>query len=172
MTTLDAFPHVALLTSPRLVLETLHAEHAEEMAPVLADPQLHTFIGGEPATLEELRSQYSRQAVGRSRDGRQLWFNWILRCEDRQVVGTVQATVTESESGLSADVAWVIGTGYQHQGYAREAAHAMVTWLREQGVTEIVAHVHPEHHASAAVARAIGLTPTETIIGGETRWQD
>ena len=47
----------------------------------------------------------------------------------------------------------------------------MVTWLREQGVSEVLAYVHPEHHASAAVARAIGLTPTETIVDGEVRWQ-
>lgn len=171
MTTLDRFPHTALLTSRRLVLEPLRAEHADEMAPVLADSQLHTFIGGEPATREQLRSRYERQAAGRSADGSQLWLNWILRNEDGQAVGTVQATVTEAEAVLSAEVAWVIGSAFQRQGFAREAAGAMVTWLRAQGVVEIVAHVHPEHEASAAVARAIGLTPTTTIVDGEVRWQ-
>lgn len=171
MTALDRFPHAALLTSPHLALEPLSAEHADEMAPVLADPQLHTFIGGEPATREQLRSRYERQAVGRSADGSQLWFNWILRNANEQAVGTVQATVTEAEAGLSAEVAWVIGSAFQRQGFAREAAAAMVTWLRAQGVVEIVAHVHPEHEASAAVARAIGLTPTKTIVDGEVRWQ-
>src|SRR5690625_2547745 len=99
------------------------------MAPVLDDPRLHTFIGGEPASAGELRNRYSRQAVGHSRDNTQLWFNWILRREDEQAVGTVQATVTESPSGLSAEVAWVIGSAFQRQGYAREAAQAMVAWL-------------------------------------------
>lgn len=159
------------LTGRRLRLEPLRTEHADEMAPVLADPELHTFIGGEPATREELRERYSRQSVGHSADGSQLWFNWILRRDDGQTVGTVQATVTEGEAGPRADVAWVIGSSYQRQGYAREAAGAMVTWLREQGVGEVVAHVHPEHEASAAVARALGLTPTETLVDGEIRWQ-
>ena len=171
MTTLGRFPHAVLLTSPRLVLEPLHAEHAEEMAPVLADPQLHTFIGGEPATRDQLRIRYSRQAVGHSIDNTQLWFNWILRREDKQPVGTMQATVTASPGGLSAEVAWVIGSSFQRQGYAREGAQAMVAWLREHGVGEVIAHIHPEHEASAAVARAIGLRPTETVVDGEVRWQ-
>ena len=168
---LDNFSPAATLTTPRLSLEPLRTEHAEEMAPVLADPELHTFIGGEPATLEDLRRRYSRQSIGHSADGSQLWFNWVLRRGEGQVIGTVQATVTENGAGTSADVAWVIGSAFQHQGFAREAAGTMVTWLREQGVAEVVAHVHPDHHASAAVARAIGLTPTKTIVDGEVRWQ-
>ena len=170
--TLTTFAPPAALTSPRLVLEPLRAEHADEMAPVLADPQLHTFIGGEPATPDQLRTRYSHQAVGHSTDNTQLWFNWILRREDEQAVGTVQATVTESPRGLSAEVAWVIGSAFQRRGYAREAAQAMVAWLREHGVGEVTAHIHPEHEASAAVARAIGLTPTETVVDGEVRWQN
>lgn len=171
MTTLNNFPAATDLTSERLTLEPLHAEHAEEMAPVLDDPDLHTFIGGVPATLAELRSRYSRQSVGRSADGRQLWFNWILRRADGQTVGTVQATVSAEAETLTADVAWVIGGPYQRQGYAQEAAGAMLTWLRGHGVAEIVAHVHPEHGASAAVARAIGLLPTAMIVDGEVRWR-
>ncbi len=168
---LHDFSPPATLTSRRLRLEPLRTEHAEEMVAVLTDPELHTFIGGEPPTLEDLQGQYSRQSIGHSADGNQLWFNWILRREDGQVIGTVQATVTETGTGLSADVAWVVGTAFQHQGFAREAAGTMVTWLLKQGVGEVVAHVHPDHHASASVARAIGLTPTETIVDGEVRWR-
>lgn len=34
----------------------------------------------------------------------------------------------------------------------------------------VVAHVHPEHGASAAVAAAAGLAPTEVWQDGERRW--
>jgi RimJ/RimL family protein N-acetyltransferase len=83
----------------------------------------------------------------------------------------VQATVTERDRALTAEIAWVIGTGQQRQGFAREAALAMVAWLREQGVTTFVAHVHPQHEASKAVARALGLAPTEAVVDGEVRWE-
>ena len=38
-------------------------------APLLDDPGLYMFIGGEPASLPELRERYRRQAVGGTRDG-------------------------------------------------------------------------------------------------------
>jgi RimJ/RimL family protein N-acetyltransferase len=76
-----------------------------------------------------------------------------------------------SERSTPLPVAWVIGTAYQGCGYAREAASLMVTRLRDDGVQHVVAHVHPEHRASQAVARAIGLRPTDTVVDGETRWQ-
>ena len=46
----------------------------------------------------------------------------------------------------------------------------MVAWLRDHGVDTVVAHVHPDNAASAAVAGALGLRPTETIVDGEVRW--
>lgn len=170
--TIDAWPEMQPLSSERLVLEPLRPEHADEMAPLLDDVDLHTFIGGQPATRDELKGRYTRQVVGRSPDGLQRWLNWVVRRRDNwRAVGTTQATVSEQDGALTADVAWVIGSSQQRQGYAREAAEVMVWWLRHQGVEVVVAYVHPQHHASMSVARAIGLAPTDTVVDGEVRWQ-
>ncbi len=166
----------ALLTAPRLegqrlVLEPLRVEHAAEMVVVLDDEALHAFTGGKPDTVDELRRRYERQAVGHSPDGTQTWLNWVLRRrDDDTAIGFVQGTVTGSADQLQAEVAWVIGTAQQHQGFAREAARLMVDWLREQGAAVIVAHIHPDHRASAAVAESIGLTATGEMLDGEVRW--
>ena len=69
-------------------------------------------------------------------------------------MGTVQAT----------RVPW------QGRGYAGEAAQAMVGWAPDQGMQEVVAYIHPKHHASAAVAARAGLLPTE-IDEGERVWR-
>lgn len=139
---------------------------------MLDDPSLHAFIGGHPASEPELRSRYERQGVGRSPDGSEGWLNWVVRrSDDGSAVGTVQATVRAELGGLSADVAWMIASGQQRRGYATEAARAMVAWLREHGVDEVVAYVHPEHCASQRVARALGLAPQDTIVDGEVRWE-
>lgn len=172
MVTIDDWPAVQHLRSDRLDLEPLRPEHADEMAPLLDDLELHTFIGGEPATRDELMDRYTRQVVGRSPDGSQGWLNWVIRRRDSgQAVGTTQATISEQDSGLTADIAWVIGASQQRRGYAQEAAKVMTQWLRHQGVDVVVAHVHPQHQASMAVARAVGLTPTDTVVDGELRWQ-
>lgn len=171
MPALADVPAAPLLAGPRLDLEPLRVRHAEEMAVVLDDPALHEFIGGEPATVEQLQRQYSGQVPGRSPDGSQRWFNWVLRRRcDRRAVGTVQATVSREDQLLTAEVAWVVGTAHQGRGYAKESAAAMVTWLRRCGIEAVVAHVHPEHPASQAVARAVGLHPTATLVDGEVRW--
>jgi RimJ/RimL family protein N-acetyltransferase len=54
---------------------------------------------------------------------------------------------------------------------ASEAAQGLVGWLGGQGVTTVVAHIHPDHRASAAVAAAAGPTATEEWHDGEVRWQ-
>ena len=164
---------VAPLRTQRLDLEPLRVEHAEEMAAVLDDEQLYVFIGGSPPTVDDLRERYRRQVVGRSADGTQRWFNWILRRrQDGHAVGFVQATTTSGPDSPAAEVAWVVGTAYQGHGYAGEASRAMVSRLRELGVVTVVAHIHPPGHAaSERVARTAGLSPTATVLDGEVRWQ-
>ena len=154
----------------RLVLEPLRIDHAEPMALVLADPQLHTFIGGTPETAPQLRSRYARMLAGPS-DPAESWCNWIIRLrENLQLTGTVQATVRPDADGLHAEIAWVIGTAWQRRGIATEATRALVDWLARQPIHTVIAHIHPDHHASAAVATAAGLTPTAELHDGEIRW--
>jgi RimJ/RimL family protein N-acetyltransferase len=159
------------LDGQRLILEPLRVDHAQEMVGVLDDQALHEFTGGKPATIDELRRLYERQTIGSSSDRTETWLNWVLRRRDNgAAAGFVQATVTAADDGPQAEVAWVIGTAHQHLGFAREAAQLMVGRLREQGVTVIVAHVHPDHLASGAVAASIGLTRTGELFEGEIRW--
>jgi len=169
---LGNWPDAPTLLGRQIRLEPLRAEHAQEMAPLLDDPHLHVFIGGRPASLAELQQRYQRQAAGRSADGAERWLNWIVRrLDDDRAIGTVQATVADEAGDVTAAVAWVVATPYQGRGYAREAAHVMVAWLWRSGVTRIVAHIHPRHEASAAIARAVNLTPTEVVADGEIRWE-
>ncbi|RFU82362.1 N-acetyltransferase [Streptomyces triticagri] len=166
-----------------LALVPLRVEHAEEMAEVLSDPALHTFMGGEPSDAKALRRRYERLVAG-SPDPAVTWCNWVLEWRATgELTGTVQATVTTVTSTTTtptatsprtptAEIAWVVGTAWQGRGIAKDAARALVELLREQyGVTVVVAHVHPEHHASAAVAAAAGLEPTDRMHDGERRWQ-
>ena len=70
-----------------------------------------------------------------------------------------------------AEVAWVVGVPWQGHGYASEAAAALVDWLAQTGVATVIAFVHPGHAASSAVARRIGLGPTEELVDGELVWR-
>ncbi|MFE6049741.1 GNAT family N-acetyltransferase [Kitasatospora sp. NPDC056446] len=160
-------PTTVPLRSERLDLLPIAPEHAGELAAALADPALHTFTGGHPATPEEMRARCARLAAG-SPDPAEQWGNWVLRLRaDGALTGYVQATVGPDE----AELAWVVGTPWQRRGLATEAARTLLAHLAATGTTTAVAHIHPDHHASAAIARALGLHPTPHTHDGETRWQ-
>jgi RimJ/RimL family protein N-acetyltransferase len=133
------------ISTGRLDLLPLLVEHAEEMAAVLSDPALHTFVS---------------------------WLNWVIRLRDEdRLTGTVQATVGPTDEGPVAEIAWMVGTPWQGRGIATEAARGLVDWLRRQPVRAVIAHIHPGHQASAAVAIAAGLAPTDEWQDGELRWR-
>jgi RimJ/RimL family protein N-acetyltransferase len=190
----------AVIKGARIALVPLAVRDAEEMTGVLAGEQLYAFTGGHPPTADELRARYARQVAGRSPDRREEWRNWIIRRgADGLAVGFVQATITarapqpgggppgESPTmgvpaaggpaapgqagGQLAEIAWVVGLHWQGNGYAGEAARALVAWLDARGVAIIQAHIHPEHAASAAVARGAGLLPTGQVEDGEQLWR-
>jgi len=160
------------VASARLALDPLRLEDADELAVLLDDLSLHRFIGGNPATPEELRARLERQLRGRSPDGKDVWLNWVVR-ERRtgQIVGTTQATIRLEQTPRIAALAWVVGSAHQGQGMATEAAGLMASWLRRQGIVRLRAHIHPRHNSSMAIAAAIGLKPTNTTVCGERRWE-
>ncbi|QVQ54569.1 GNAT family N-acetyltransferase [Spiractinospora alimapuensis] len=142
------------------------------MVAVLADPILYQFTGGEPPERDALRRRYRRQVAGSPRPG-ELWWNWVIRLPSEGcLVGFTQATVSPPSSHRRVEVAWVLGTPWQGHGYAREAAGALTTWLvAHHALGEVVAHIHPDNHASAAVATSIGMAVTDLWRDGERRWR-
>lgn len=159
------------ITASRLDLVPLRPADAEEMVEVLADPRLYAFIGGDPPSRLELRATYERQSVGRSPDGSEAWLNWTVRLRPTgRAIGFVQATVLDA--GTVADVAWLIGVPWQGRGFAVESAGAVIAWLGRRGVRTVVAHIRPDHEASARVAARLGLEATDDVDGdGERIWR-
>lgn len=170
MLTMD-WPATLPIVTEHLRLDPLTMQHAEPMVEVLAHDGLYEFIGGRAPRLPELRGRYRAQSVGHSSDLSQWWLNWIVTLDPGAAIGYVQATVERTPAGPEASIAWVIAPGFQGRGLATEAAGAMVDWLRTMGVEHLVADIHPDHAASQAVARKLGLHPTSVIVDGEVRWR-
>lgn len=155
----------------RLTLVPLRAEHAAEMASVLADPELYCFTGGSPPTAQALRERYERWIAG-SPDPAVSWCNWVIQLHNPHcLAGTVQATVSTADGQPVAEVAWVVGVRWQGRGIATESARALIAWLETHSIGTVIAHIHPRHQASAAVAAAAGLAPTDHWQDGEMRWR-
>ena len=161
----------AIIATERLVLVPLQAEDADELCDVLHDDRLHEFIGGRPTSRLELHDRFVLLAAGSPREG-ETWMNWVMRRRlDSQAVGTVQATIRGVDGRQAARLGWMVGVEWQNQGFASEAATALVKWVRKLGVEDIGANIHPDHDASAIVATRAGLHQTEEEFEGERVWR-
>jgi RimJ/RimL family protein N-acetyltransferase len=156
-----------LLVAGDLHLDPLKISDAHELAPLLDDPALHEFIGGEPLSEADLEARYRRLVRGAPPSSGATWLNWTLRRRaDRQVVGTAQATV----AGREAALAWVVVSKWQGRGYATEVAGALVGWARANGLSP-AANIAPGHVASERVAERAGLHPSDDWVAGERVWR-
>jgi RimJ/RimL family protein N-acetyltransferase len=168
---MSPFEDSSTIITGRLSLVPLQVADAEDLAGVLGDERLHEFIGGQPATIRELGKRYAKLIAGSS-DPDEVWLNWIVRRRsDTQPISTVQATLTSRDGQSTATVAWVIGVDWKNQGFASEAARALIEWLWQHGVDEVIACIHPDHQASAVVATRAGLRPTAEQRDGEQVWR-
>jgi RimJ/RimL family protein N-acetyltransferase len=66
-----------------------------------------------------------------------------------------------SSGGRAVEFSWLVGVPWQGQGFASEAAIAMVAWLETRGVEQVTAWIRPDHHASESVAIRSGLLVTD-----------
>lgn len=153
----------------RVELLKVSGEHAEAMFPVLSDPALYAFTGGEPPQrIADIHRWFSLLETGLSPDGSEQWLTWLVRrVECGTLIGYVQATVR----GIQAEIAWLIGTPWQGRGYAQEAVAGLLDLLGQSPVEEVVAHINPAHTASQRIARRLALQTTGDHVDGEETWR-
>ena len=147
---------------PNLVLDPLTAADASAMFALLQDGSLFRYMDDQPPhSVEQLRAVYARRAIGRSPDGTELWFNWIVRSSAGVAMGFVQATLLADGRCL---VAYVLGSAFQGQGYAGQAVQAMLDFLAQQhGVRRCWAQVEAQNLRSIHLLERLGFVPAVAL---------
>ncbi len=147
-------------------LVPLRASHADELAGLLAEPQLREWLRADD--VEGLRRRFAGWEAGRSPDGRQIWLNWVIRSlPERRTVGWMQATVEHE----LAEVAYALLAAERGRGYAAHGLRAAVDELRSRhGVERFEAHVDDANEPSQRVAAAAGFTRSDRTSDGEAVW--
>jgi len=106
-----------------------------------------------------LRIQLARLEAGPSR--RSWCVRAIVRSGDGQVVGFCGFHGPPEAVGR-AEINYTVFSEHRGQGYAPEAAAALVSWAATQGWPSVFASIAPGNQASLAVARKLGLVQTGT----------
>jgi RimJ/RimL family protein N-acetyltransferase len=118
-----------------------------------ADVTRFMFYG--PRTEDETRSYLARVIASQSATPRTVWELAIVRHADDRLIGACDLTF---ERPGEADLGFILGREVWGQGYATEAARALVRAAFEQlGASRVFATCDMANHASARVLEKAGL---------------
>ncbi len=150
------------LQTLRLDLEPVRPDHAQEAWPQFDDERMWRYVFSQrPSTVDDLRARYERWERG-SPHADQVWRNWL--CRDRATgapVGVVQATIFPQEA--VSYIAYAIFPAHQRNGYAREAAQAIIDYVKKAfGVGRFFAEMDVQNQASFRLAESLGFVRVET----------
>ncbi|MCP5180634.1 MAG: GNAT family N-acetyltransferase [Pseudomonadales bacterium] len=168
--------NIPTLTTTRLKLEPLSMRHSDGMFRMWRNSQVQRYSGQAldedgveielpaktPAESDRLIVFWLRAAA----DG---WgFRWaILLGSNHAFIGHVGFN---SLAGWS-EIAFHMNPDYWGRGFMTEAAEAAITWRQENGATGIEAFIEPDNRHSIALARRLGMEPTECESAGARRYR-
>lgn len=144
----------------RLTAVPITRDHAGELAQMLAEPEVHRFLNGEPETEPQLRARFERLEDGWSPDRSQRWWRWIVRVRDGEAVGFAEATI-ETDRFY---VAYVVGRAHHRSGYGREMTEAVIDLVFDRfPATHCVIEMDIRNTASVALAESLGARRVDTV---------
>ncbi|RPI79611.1 MAG: N-acetyltransferase [Desulfobacteraceae bacterium] len=141
----------------RMLLREFREADAEHLFRIYRNPTVMRFMGPPPDRLEEARNKIIRHREQYYRQyGYGLWA-MVLK-EDNRLIGRSGLLQAEVEGKPVIEIAYLLDQGYWGQGYATEAARAVLTIAEKQFKMErVVAFINPQNFSSIRVAERIGF---------------
>lgn len=155
----------ARIETPRLTLRPFRASDAEALTALVTVSIDHLtpwqpWAADEPVSIAQRRTQLEELAV--QFEAGQSAHYAVMRRDDARLLGSV-ALVT-GKSAERIEIGYWVGASHVRQGYASEAAGALVqAALGPMGLTEVELWADADNEASNAVARRMGFT----VVGVE-----
>ena len=151
------------LTTPRLLLRRFTPDDAPAMWELLRDEEVNTFLPWFPVkTLEEARQHLQERYLSQYSRARSYHYAVCLR-ETGQLIGYANVSDTEAR-----DLGYGFRKEFWHQGFATEAARAILEQLRRDGVPYITATHDVNNPHSGGVMRKLGM---QYQYSYEEQWQ-
>ena len=152
------FPFPPILT-PRLRLRAFQQEDANDLYEYLSDPGVYRFEPGEPLSPQEARKTALAMSMEAS-----FWAIELLRSAPQgnpkrdKVIGQLSFSQISSLEKNTWELGYILSPFYQRQGYAHEAAAALLDFgFREWKIYRVVAHCNPENSASWKLLEKLGF---------------
>jgi ribosomal-protein-alanine N-acetyltransferase len=169
----------APLETPRLTLRACSPEH---LLALIEQPERLDELLGVPGAVA-LRPMYVSDDVSpkwvealRGASGPDPWRHgfWVVHRERRCVIGAAGFKGAPDDAGM-VEIAYGIVPSFEGQGFATEAAGALVTYASDHGARLIRAHTLPVANASTHVLLKNGFRHVDSVIDPEDgpvwRWE-
>ncbi|CCQ47623.1 acetyltransferase family protein [Pseudarthrobacter siccitolerans] len=159
------------LVTDRLVLRLVEGSDESAIHRYRSNPAATRYLSHEPLSVEANRKRLTELlALAEASTG--TWFNYCWAITLRQsgeVIGDARTwnSTAVSEPGVLAPgmhpaghaaLAYVLHPDHHHQGYGREAAAALVTWLfTQRGINAVAAAVYEPNSPSIRLLRSLGF---------------
>jgi [ribosomal protein S5]-alanine N-acetyltransferase len=150
-----------LLETPRLVLRPLTLEDETALMAVIGDAETMRWFP-RPFTRDEVRAWIERQR-NRYLSGTGL-LGMVEKDTDR-LIGDCGPTWQEIEDGLELEIGWHVNRERWNQGFATEAARAVIEDVfTKLSVDHVVSMIRPENVASRRVAEKNGMKVDRVVF--------
>ena len=151
-----------VLTTERLVLRPVAAQDQARLLAHWTAPEVRRFLfDGAVASPEEITGAIEDSARDFAAGGYGLWLIW--ETDGTEMAGTVGLRPL---AGLGLEVFYSLAPAAWGQGYATEAARAVVDHaLGRLGLPEVLAEVDQANAGSVAVIERLGMIPFEVVPG-------
>ncbi|MFD9613545.1 GNAT family N-acetyltransferase [Streptomyces sp. NPDC059083] len=149
------------ILTPRLLLRRWNDDDLVPMAEINADPEVMRWIGdGSVRDLDETADAIERYEEEWDEEGFGLFAVELLG--SGELIGFAGLSVPDflPEVLPAVEIGWRLGRPYWGQGYASEAAHAVLEFaLQDRGLDRVIAIAHTGNRASENVMRKLGMVP-------------
>jgi RimJ/RimL family protein N-acetyltransferase len=165
------------LVTQRLVLRSFRPGDEDDTFAYRSIPEVTRYIPGDPKTREDVADLVAERATAGRIDEKSPFLTLAVELEGR-VIGDVLVHFDglDGADGTQAEIGWVFAPDVAGQGYATEAARALVDLaFGELGVRRVWAQLEPENTRSARVCERLGMRREALFVQGswfKGRWSD
>ncbi|NYG08055.1 RimJ/RimL family protein N-acetyltransferase [Phycicoccus badiiscoriae] len=153
-------PRVSLpITTPRLTLRSFRPGDEEDVFAYRSVPSVVRYIPGEPKTREDVADLVAERATAGRVDERSPILTLAVELDGR-VIGDVLIHLAGlgGADGRQAEIGWVFAPDLAGQGYATEAARALLeAAFGSLGVHRVWAQLEPENTPSSRICERLGM---------------
>jgi len=147
---------VSFIETPRLLIRKWQLPRdMDDAFAIYGDPQVMHFIPGGAWPREKVQTYIERKMAHDERDGYGIW-PVVLKSENRVIgeCGITQIPGWEPD----IEIAWIFSKAYHGQGYATEAARAVMDFaFSELHIARLYALIDRFNAPSIAVANRLGM---------------